>query len=266
MSQVFSIPRHGRSVMIVGLCLILLSCQTAPMTGRSQIILIDEPQEVALGIKAYQVALSKAKRSTDVQKTALVQRVGKRIAAVANRPDYAWEFTLVQDDKMVNAFAMPGGKVAVYTGILPVAEIEAGLATVMSHEVAHAIARHGGERMTTGLLAQMGMTALNVGLAVKGEDQGTIQAFNTAYGLGTQFGILLPFSRNQESEADHIGLILMARAGYDPKEAIGFWQRMAQTKKATAPEWLTTHPSDDTRIRQLRALLPEAEKEYQRIR
>jgi len=196
----------------------------------------------------------------------MIQRVGKRIAAVADRPDYRWEFTLIQDDKMVNAFALPGGKVAVYTGILPVAESEAGLAAVMSHEVAHAIARHGGERMTTGLLAQMGMTALNVGLAVKGEDPETIRAFNTAYGLGAQFGVLLPFSRNQESEADHIGLILMARAGYDPKEALGFWQRMAETKKAAAPEWLTTHPGDATRIRQLRALLPEAEKEYRRPR
>jgi len=252
--------------MIVGLCLIVLSCQTAPITHRSQIILIDEPQEVALGIKAYQAALSKAKRATDAEKTAWVERVGKRIAAAAERPDYRWEFALIQDDKMINAFALPGGKMAVYTGILPVAETEAGLAVVMSHEVAHAIARHGGERMTTGLLAQLGMTALNVGLAVKGEDPGTIQAFNTAYGLGAQFGILLPFSRNQESEADHIGLILMSRAGYDPKAAIGFWQRMAETKKAAPPEWLTTHPSDATRIRQLRALLPEAEKEYRRSR
>jgi len=154
--------------------------------------------------------------------------------------------------------------VAVYTGILPVAETEAGLAVVMSHEVAHAIARHGGERLTTGLLAQLGMTALNVGLAVKGEDPGTIQAFNTAYGLGAQFGVLLPFSRHQESEADHIGLILMARAGYDPNAAIGFWQRMAATKKAAPPEWLTTHPGDAARIRHLRTFLPAAEKEYRR--
>ena len=252
--------------MIAGLCLLLLSCQTTPITQRTQIILIDEPQEVALGIKAYQSVLSKAKRADDPEKTALIQRIGKRIAAVAERPDYRWEFTLIQDDEMVNAFALPGGKVAVYTGIIPVAQTEAGLAAVMAHEVAHAIARHGGERMTTGLLAQMGMTALNVGLAVKGEDPKTIQAFNTAYGLGTQFGVLLPFSRNQESEADHIGLILMARAGYDPKAAVGLWQRMAETKKAVAPEWLTTHPSDATRIRQIRALLPDAEKEYRRPR
>jgi len=238
----------------------LAACRTTPITHRSQLILIAEPQEVAMGFSSYKTVLSKAKLSTNQARVAQVRKVGERIAAVANRPDYRWEFNLIQDDKMVNAFALPGGKVAVYTGILPITQDDAGLATVMSHEVAHAIARHGGERMTTGMLAQLGQAALNA--ALSGKDPATIQNFNDAYGLGTQLGVLLPFSRNQESEADRIGLVLMARAGYDPKAAIEFWRRMSKVSQNKVPEFAATHPSDETRIRVIREWLPEAEKEY----
>ncbi len=247
-------------------CLILLflvSCRTTPVTGRSQLILIPESEEVVMGLSAYQKILSTAKLSGDFAKVALVRRVGLRIAAVANQPGYQWEFNLIEDDKMVNAFALPGGKVAVYTGILPVTQNEAGLAAVMSHEVSHVIARHGGERMTSERLAQAGANALNFGLAINKKDPATVKAFNTAYGLGAQVGVLLPFSRHQESEADHIGLILMARAGYPPREAAAFWTRMSALDKKKGPDFMATHPSDATRIQQIQAWLPEAEKAYQ---
>ncbi|MBI3804831.1 MAG: M48 family metallopeptidase [Nitrospirae bacterium] len=242
---------------------IFAACRSTPVTGREQLILIPESQEIQLGLTSYQEVLSKAKLSNDPEKVALVRRVGERIAAVANKPDYKWEFNLIDDDKTVNAFCLPGGKVAVYTGILPVTQNEAGLATVMAHEVSHALARHGGERMTTGLLAQLGLAALDVGLAVKNQDPGMIQAVNSAYGAAAQVGVILPFSRKQESEADHIGLILMSKAGYDPQEAVHFWERMAKLDKAKAPEFLSTHPTDEKRVQQITAWLPEAEREYQ---
>ncbi len=244
---------------------LLAACETTPVTKRSQLILIPESQEIALGLTAYQQVLSESKLSTDPEKTAMLRRVGERIAAVANQPDYKWEFNLIEDDKQVNAFALPGGKVAVYTGILPLTQTEAGLATVLSHEVSHATARHGGERMTTGLLAQLGMVALDVGLAMKGQDPNTIKALNAAYGAGTQVGVLLPFSRKQESEADKIGLIYMAKAGYDPNEALHFWERMSKVDKKSPPEFLATHPSDETRVKQIKKWLPDAEKEYRAV-
>lgn len=256
---------HLRLSSILILSLWLLSCRSTPVTDRKQFILIPESQEIALGLTAYQDVLAKSKLSTDAAKIGLVRRVGERIAAVANKPDYKWEFNLIDDDKTVNAFALPGGKVAVYTGILPLTQNDAGLATVLAHEISHAIARHGGERMTTGLLAQLGLAAMDLTLAAKNQDPGTIQALNVAYGTGTQVALLLPFSRKQESEADHIGLINMARAGYEPKEALGFWERMSKLDKKAAPEFLSTHPSDATRIKQIEQWLPDAEKEYQKV-
>lgn len=258
-----SIPK--RSAIILVLLSLLISCETTPVTKRSQLILIPESQEIQLGLTAYQEVLSKSKLSTDPEKTAMVRRVGEKIAAVANQPDYKWEFNLIEDDKQVNAFCLPGGKVAVYTGILPLTQNEAGLATVLSHEVSHATARHGAERMSTGLLAQLGMVALDVGLAVKGQDPNTIKAMNAAYGAGAQVGVLLPFSRKQESEADRIGLTYMAKAGYDPKEALQFWDRMSKLDKKSPPEFLATHPSDETRVKQIQRWLPDAEKEYQAV-
>jgi predicted Zn-dependent protease len=245
-----------------GILLFLLSCTTTPITHRSQVMLVSEPDEIRLGLTAYRSVLSKAKISNDAEAVARVRRVGRRVATAANRPDYAWEFTLIHDPAMVNAFALPGGKLAVYSGILPVTQTDAGLAAVLSHEVAHAIARHGGERMSRGLLVQVGMTALNVGLAAQGQSPGAIEAFNQAYGIGAALGVVLPFSRDQESEADRMGLTLMSRAGFDPKEAIAFWQRMAVVKKNQVPEFLATHPSDERRIAQIGQWLPEAQKAY----
>jgi predicted Zn-dependent protease len=196
----------------------------------------------------------------------MVRRVGRRIAEVTRQDypitkDYEWEFNLIDDDETPNAFALPGGKIAVYTGILKYTKTEAGLATVMGHEVAHALARHGGERISHTLLAQMGAAAVSV--AVSDMSSAAVQAISTAYGAGATVGVLLPFSRLEESEADRIGLVLMARSGYDPREAVGFWQRMAEAGGGKKPpEFLSTHPADERRIRQLEEWMPEALSYY----
>ncbi|UCD71532.1 MAG: M48 family metallopeptidase [Syntrophobacterales bacterium] len=240
----------------------LLGCATAPLTGRSQLILIPESTEIALGLKSYSEILTKSKLSQDQQVLAMVKEVGNRIALAAHKPEYEWEFNVIQDDKMVNAFALPGGKVAIYTGILPYTKDKDGLAAVMGHEVAHALVRHGGERMTTILLAQLGQVAMNV--ALKDKDPKTITALNIGYGVATTVGVVLPFSRMQESEADRIGLIMMAKAGYDPSKAVEFWKRMAEKKgKKSPPEFLSTHPADERRIEQIKQWLPEAMKYYE---
>lgn len=249
--------RTGRR--IVGLLPILFlvsACATAPITGRSQLIIVSDTEERRMGLQAYQDVLKKAKLSKDPKQVEMVERVGRRIAQSAEREfhvGYPWEFSVIDDDKEVNAFALPGGKVAVYTGILPVAQDDAGLATVMAHEVAHAIARHGAERMSTGLLAKLGGEILSAGSS-------SPEAVQAAYGLGANLGVLLPFDRRQESEADHIGLILMAKAGYDPRTAVTFWQRMAKigSEKGQPPEFLSTHPADERRIARIKEWLPEA--------
>ncbi len=228
---------------------LLVACQSVPITGRSQLLLLSEKEELALGEQAYKDILKKATISQDQEQAALVKRVGQRIAAVSGRTDYRWEFNLIED-KTPNAFALPGGKVAVHTGILPITKDETGLAVVMGHEVAHALAHHGAERMSTGLITQIGAVGV---AAVLGGDPQTAKAIQSAFGIG----VMLPFSRSHESEADHIGLHLMAKAGYDPREAIPFWQRMDQASKGKKPpEFLSTHPSDQTRIEQIQALLP----------
>lgn len=250
------------------LFLILVSiwaCATAPITGRSQLQLVPEDQEIALGLKAYQEMLSQAKLSKDPKTIEMVNRIGWRIARVAARPDYEWEFKVIDDDKTANAFALPGGKVAVYTGLLPYTKTEDGLAFVLAHEVAHAIARHGGERMSQQLLVQLGQQGLN--LAVGSQSQVAVQAINQAYGVTAAVGVLLPFSRAQESEADHIGLILMAKAGYDPRESPNFFESMKAAKKGGGPPaFLTTHPADEERIARLRELIPQAMGYYRPIR
>ena len=240
-----------------------LGCATAPLTGRSQLILIPESTEIALGLKSYREILSKSKLCQDQQVVAVVREVGNKIALAANKPEYKWEFNVIQDDKMVNAFALPGGKVVVYTGILSYTKDRDGLAAVMGHEIAHALVRHGGERMTTILLAQLGQVAMNT--ALRDKDPKTISALNIGYGVVTTVGMVLPFSRKQESEADRIGLILMAKAGYDPLKALDFWKRMAKKKgKKSPPEFLSTHPADEKRIEQIKQWLPEA-MEYYRL-
>jgi predicted Zn-dependent protease len=236
----------------------VLSCYKAPITGRSQFIIITQSQENEMGLTAFKEVLKNEQISTNQSYNNAVTRVGQRIAAVSDTQNYKWEFKVIEDDEQINAFALPGGKVAVYTGILPVAETDAGLATVMAHEVAHVAARHGGERVSTGILAQLG--AVGVGAAMGGSDPFVYEAVMQAYGLGANVGVLLPFSRSQESEADRIGLVYMAKAGYDPREAVAFWQRMDEAVKGNPqpPEFLSTHPGYGTRIRNLQQWLPEA--------
>ncbi|MCZ6468364.1 MAG: M48 family metallopeptidase [Candidatus Dadabacteria bacterium] len=236
----------------------ILSCYKAPITGRSQFIIITQSQENEMGLTAFKEVLKNEQISTNQSYNNAVTRVGQRIAAVSDTQNYKWEFKVIEDDEQINAFALPGGKVAVYTGILPVAETDAGLATVMAHEVAHVAARHGGERVSTGILAQLG--AVGVGAAMGGSDPFVYEAVMQAYGLGANVGVLLPFSRSQESEADRIGLVYMAKAGYDPREAVAFWQRMDEAVKGNPqpPEFLSTHPGYGTRIRNLQQWLPEA--------
>lgn len=238
-----------------------VSCYKAPITGRNQFIILSQAQENEMGLTAFNQVLKDETISNNQAYNDAVTRVGQRIAAVSHTQNYQWDFKVIEDDEQINAFALPGGKVAVYTGILPVAETDAGLATVMAHEVAHVAARHGGERVSTGVLAQIG--AVGVGAAMGGSDPFVYQAVMQAYGLGANVGVLLPFGRSQESEADRIGLIYMAKAGYDPREAVAFWERMeAASKGGSPPEFLSTHPGYQTRISNLQKWLPEAMTYY----
>lgn len=245
-------------------------CVTVPITGRKQLSFVPSSQLEILSSQSYTQFLGQSKLSTDKEKIEMLRRVGSRIAASVEQfmrdngmqqrvRDYDWEFNLIDDDK-ANAFAMAGGKVAVYTGILSVAQDEAGLATVMAHEVAHVIVNHAGERMSQLLLANLGNIALSQ--ALKEKPDKTRQLAMVAYGLGANVGMLLPYSRTHEEEADHIGLILMAKAGYNPESAIRFWQRMLAQEKTRLPEFLSTHPSAENRIISMRRHLPEAMKYY----
>lgn len=255
--------------------LLLAACSTVPLTGRKQLSLVNSGQLSQLANSQYDDFLKKNKAITGTADARRVKAVGDKLADAVTRYmtqngyeqtlkelQLDWEFNLVKSEQ-VNAWCMPGGKVAVYTGILPVTRDEAGLATVMGHEIAHAIASHSGERMSQALAAQGVQVAANVALANK--DAKTVNIFNSLYGIGANVGYLLPNSRKQESEADHLGLIFMAMAGYDPGEAVGFWQRMSENAGGgKPPEFLSTHPSDQTRIRNIQKLLPEARKYYKK--
>ncbi|MDO8802937.1 MAG: M48 family metallopeptidase [Elusimicrobiota bacterium] len=247
-------------IFIVLLSSVLAGCSTVPYTHRRQFNIVSDAEENKMGLQAYQETLAKAKLSSDAQASAMVERIGTRIAAAAEQPSFDWQFKLIDEPKSVNAFCLPGGRVAVYTGILPVTENEDGLAVVMAHEVAHALAHHGAERISQGELVSLGGAALQAGMAQK--DPAVQKQVMTAFGLGANVGVLLPFSRSHEAEADHIGLILMAKAGYDPRAAVPFWQRMEQAGGQKPPEFLSTHPSDKTRIEKIQAELPEALKYY----
>jgi predicted Zn-dependent protease len=240
--------------------LAVAACTTVPYTQRSQLILLSEAEEISLGGDAYRQVLQKAKIVSDPQVTALVREVGDRIATAAEKPGYRWEFTVIDDPEQVNAFALPGGKVAVYTGLFPVARDTAGLAAVIGHEVAHALARHAGERMSQGVLVQLAAAGLSVGLGDM--SPASRDAIMQAFGLGAQVGVILPFSRSQESEADHIGVILMAKAGYDPEAALALWRRFEQANEARPPEFLSTHPNYGTRQENIRSWLGEARQYY----
>ncbi|HEY3430058.1 MAG TPA: M48 family metallopeptidase [Cyclobacteriaceae bacterium] len=250
---------------------LLYACAKVPITGRSQLSLISNAEIIPMATAQYREVIAKGPISTNQEQTALVRTVGTKIQKAVEKymaekgwssqlDGFAWEFNLIDDPKTVNAWCMPGGKVAFYTAILPICKDESGVAVVMGHEVAHAIANHGRERMSQGLAQQMGISTLG---AAMGQNPGlTSQIFMQAVGYGSQIG-MLKFSRTHESEADKIGLIFMAIAGYDPREAPKFWERMsAGSNGQKPPEWLSTHPSDETRIKDLNAAMPEALKYY----
>ena len=253
-------PHHPRHVLVVLIALVMVACETVPYTGRRQIMLLPESAELEMGLQSYQEVLKKSKVVKEGEASERLSRVGRRIADATGRTDYQWEFRLI-DDKQVNAFCLPGGKVAVYTGILPVAQDDAGLAAVIGHEVSHAIARHGAERVSQGLLVQTGLMATQV--ALSRNDPATVQAVTALLGAGASVGVLLPWGRAQESEADHMGLIYMAKAGYHPSAARDLWVRMAQSAGGgRQPEFLSTHPAPATRIAQIEGWLPEALRYY----
>jgi predicted Zn-dependent protease len=249
------------------------SCATVPITGRKQLSLVPESEMISMSLTNYSDFLKTNPVSTDKTNTLIVQEVGSKIATAVTKyfadnnlsgqlDGYKWEFNLVKNDTTVNAWCMPGGKVVVYSGLLPVTKDKNGLAVVLSHEIAHAVARHGNERMSQELLAQFGSLALNE--AIKQKPDQTKSIFNQAYGIGTQLGVMLPYSRSHELEADKLGLIFMAMAGYDPQTAVPFWERMASMGGSKPPEFLSTHPSDATRIEKIKAALPEALKYYKK--
>lgn len=257
-------------LIIGGISLVLLvdACKRVPITGRKQVSLINEAELNTMSTAEYQKFLSEnqvIRSGADVER---IRRIGKEIAdAVAiyyrknkmekELENFSWEFNLV-NDKTVNAWCMPGGKVVFYTGILPICADDDGIAVVMGHEIAHAVARHGNERMSQGMLAQLGSNALSI--AVASQPGATQDLFMTAFGVGANLGVLLPFSRKHESEADKLGLVFMTMAGYNPDKAPAFWQRMAGDGGNQPPEFISTHPSNETRIKDLQAYIPIARK------
>jgi predicted Zn-dependent protease len=260
-------------VILLILPLFLLSCSTVPITGRSQINIVPDSTLFSMSFNEYDEFLKNNKISKDAKLTQMVQNVGKRLQYAVEQyfsgqgmsdqlKDYKWEFNLVEN-KEVNAWCMPGGKVVVYTGIMDVAKDDNGLAVVMGHEIGHAIAKHGNERMSQGLIAQMGGVALST--ALQSQPAATQQLWMTVFGIGAQYGVMLPYSRLQETEADELGLIFMAMAGYDPNEAVGFWTRMSEKKAGKgAAEFMSTHPSDETRISNIKKFIPTAMQYYKK--
>ncbi len=260
-------------IFLLGFLSVILfqSCSVVPLTGRRQLNLLPESDMISLGLTNYSDFMKDNNLSTDRANTAMVKKVGSDISQAVIKyfsenglqdrlKGYQWEFNLVKNDSTPNAWCMPGGKVVVYSGILPYTVDQNGLAVVISHEIAHAVARHGNERMSQQLLIQMGGVALNE--AVKQKPEETKNIFNTIYGIGSQVGVMLPYSRDHELEADKLGLIFMAMAGYNPQSAIAFWERMASAAGGKPPEFLSTHPSDESRIRKIKASMPEVMKYY----
>jgi predicted Zn-dependent protease len=240
---------------LAGCLLFATGCQTVPLTGRSQLMLSSESSEIALGAQAYDEYKAQYPVSKNAAQNAALARVGQAIKAAAQKDDYQWAFTVLESPD-ANAFCLPGGKVAVYSGLFAYTANDAELACVVGHEVGHALARHGGERSSWGTLQSLGLAGLKT--------QTESEALAEAYGLATNVGVLLPFSRKQESEADRMGLMLMARAGYDPAAALSFWQKFGATPSGTLEKWLSTHPGGDVRIAEIKANLPAAQAEYQK--
>ncbi len=254
--------RTRRYLFVMGLvwAVIIAACASAPYTDRSQFIIVPASQEVAMGAQAAQDVRKKEHVSTNKAAMDQVRRVGDRIARVAEKPDYKWEFTVIEKNEL-NAFCLPGGKVFFYTGLLELTDSDDEVAAVMGHEVGHALARHGAERMSVSMAAQLGGQVASTAIGL--HNPAVAQLFNTAYGVGSQVGVLLPFSREQESEADYLGLILMTKAGYDPGAALSFWKKMeAKNKGKAPPAWLSTHPANEDRIAAIQKDLDFVRKRY----
>ena len=251
---------------------IFAACSTVLITGRKQLLLVPDSEVLAMSLQSYKQFIDSVPASKDNVNTDLVKKVGKNISTVvetylknngmeAEISNFSWEFNLVKDTS-VNAFCMPGGKVVVFEGILPITQNEVGMAVVLGHEIAHAVAKHSSERMSQQMMVQYGASLTNSLLSNKSE--ATRSTLNTIYGIGTEYGVMLPYSRKHEYEADQLGLIFLAMAGYDPNEAITFWQRMAANSGGAPIEFMSTHPSDANRIAKLKELLPEAMKYYKK--
>ncbi len=251
-----------KKILLALIIIATASCSTTPVSGNKAFLLTSAETENQQGDEAYKEILTKEKVVTGTAQSQMVEEIGRRIAAVANQPDFKWEFKTLQSDEP-NAFCLPGGKVAVYTGIFKYAKNEAGLATVMGHEIGHAIARHGGQRMSQQMATNAALAGLAVvGLAKMENTKKTIAM--AALGAGATYGIILPFSRKHETEADEIGLVLMAKAGYNPAEAVNFWDRFSQASGGKAPpEFLSTHPNSETRREHLRALQSKVSADYE---
>jgi predicted Zn-dependent protease len=260
--------------VVLIMALLIQFCSLVPLTGRRQLSLVSDADMLSTSFVQYDQFLKENKLSKNTAQTNMVKTVGRRIQNAVTTylaqnnlsqtlNGFAWEFNLIESQE-VNAWCMPGGKVVVYSGILPVTQNETGLAVVMGHEIAHAVAKHSNERMSQALVAQLGGQTLAAALQQK--PQKTQEIWMSLFGVGVQIGAMLPYSRLQESEADHLGLIFMAMAGYDPNSAIAFWQRMSQIAGAKPPEFLSTHPSDENRIRKIKSEIPEAMKYYKKQR
>ncbi|NRB64750.1 MAG: M48 family metallopeptidase [Saprospiraceae bacterium] len=260
-----------RKIIIAGLAVLIVACTTVPITGRRQLSLVSASQMMALASEQYQTTLRQSNLSDDRTQIRRLDRVGDRIIQSVEQyltdigqsqltEGYNWEVNLIEDDEVINAWAMPGGKIAFYTGIMKLFETDDEVAVVMAHEIAHAIAGHGGERMSQMLVAQLGGVALDVALTDKPEETRTLA--QVAYGLGSQIGILLPFSRTHETEADELGVYFMTMAGYDPQASVNFWEKMAAMGGGAPPEFLSTHPSSQTRINDLNRLIPVAREKF----
>ena len=262
-----------KKFLFIAFFVFISGCSSVPITGRKQLSLVPDAQVTQMSLQSYNELITQSEIVKTGAQADLVKKVGREIADAAEAflrengleselDGYFWEFNLIKEDKTVNAFCMPGGKIAVYTGILPVTKNADGLAVVLGHEVAHAIAKHGNERMSQELVAQFGGNVLSVITAQKSEQ--TQQIAMLAYGAGTQIGVLLPFSRKHELEADEIGLILMARAGYNPNYAVTFWQDMSAGGSGATAEIFSTHPSDSKRIESIKSLIPAAMRYYKK--
>lgn len=258
--------RNVRGVLLGVLAsVVLVGCGSVPVTGRSQLIMLSEQEEQKMGLQAFRDTLSKKSVSRDPEENERVKRIGQRIALATGRSDYRWEFRVIRD-KEVNAFCLPGGKVAVHTGLLDFVESDDELAAVIGHEVAHATARHGAERVSQNMAAEIGVAVVVGIIAAKTQSGTTASAAAGLLGAGATLGVLMPFSRLHESEADHMGLIYMAAAGYDPRAGARFWRRMAERSKGKKlPEFFSTHPADETRVRELEAEIPEAMRYFRPI-